>query len=351
MSEMSDMIVETAERLFEDHCGPQVMRQAENGEIPVALWRALADAGFTKALVPAAAGGAGLELCDALSLFVPAGRHSVPAPLAETVLASWLLTSAGLSVPDGPLTVAPLHAGEHLTACRDAGAWRIDGTASRVPWARHCDAVTVLAQAEGKSIVALVALADCSITSGRNLAGEPRDEIVFAGAKAQCGEASPLDAGALHALGAVIRSAQMAGALQRILSITVQYARDRVQFGRPIGQFQAVQQNLAVLAGQAAAATAAAEAAIEAAGTDLGSLAIACAKVRSGEAAGIGAAIAHQMHGAIGFTQEHSLHYSTRRLWSWRDEFGNEARWARKVGERVAARGADQLWQTIIAAA
>ena len=112
-----------------------------------------------------------------------------------------------------------------------------------------------------------------------------------------------------------------------------------------------MQQNLAVLAGQAAAATTAAQAAIEAVAGDLGSLAIACAKVRTGEAAGIGAAIAHQMHGAIGFTQEHSLHRSTRRLWSWRDEFGNEAYWSRKIGERIAAAGADRLWQTIITAA
>jgi acyl-CoA dehydrogenase len=130
----------------------------------------------------------------------------------------------------------------------------------------------------------------------------------------------------------------------------VQYAGERVQFGRPIGRFQAVQQNLAVLAGQAAAATAAAEAAIEAAAQGLDALAIAAAKIRAGEAAGIGAAIAHQVHGAIGFTQEHSLHHATRRLWSWRDEFGSEAFWSRKLGATVAAAGADRLWQSITAA-
>jgi acyl-CoA dehydrogenase len=161
--------------------------------------------------------------------------------------------------------------------------------------------------------------------------------------------ASPISAGALRALGAVMRSAQMAGALQSVLAMSVQYASERVQFGRPIGRFQAVQQNLAVLAGQAAAATAAAEAGIEAAG-DADALAVAAAKIRAGEAAGIGAAIAHQVHGAIGFTQEHRLHYSTRRLWSWRDEFGNEAYWARRLGARLAAAGADRLWQSITAA-
>jgi acyl-CoA dehydrogenase len=349
MSESRDLILETAERLFGDHCVPEAMREADAGEIPGALWRALEEAGFTRALVPAEAGGAGLELGDALSLLIPAGRHALPAPLAETLLASWLLTAAGVRVPDGMLTVAPWRAAARVSARRDGSSWRLDGTATRVPWARHCEMIAVLAEADGERVVALVAAADCRITAGRNVAGEARDEVDFAGVTARHAGASQVAAVELQALGAVMRSAQMAGALQRILAITVQYAQERVQFGRPIGRFQAVQQNLAVLAGQAAAATAAAQAAIEAAG-NLDSLAIACAKVRAGEAAGIGAAIAHQIHGAIGFTQEYHLHRSTRRLWAWRDEFGNEAWWSRRIGARLAAAGADRLWQTLTAA-
>jgi len=130
----------------------------------------------------------------------------------------------------------------------------------------------------------------------------------------------------------------------------VRYASERVQFGRPIGRFQAVQQNLAVLAGQAAAATAAAEAAIEATAQGFASHAIAAAKIRAGEAASLGAAIAHQVHGAIGFTQEYPLNRLTRRLWSWRDEFGNETHWARVLGGAVAAAGAERLWTGITGA-
>jgi acyl-CoA dehydrogenase len=199
-------------------------------------------------------------------------------------------------------------------------------------------------------VVALVAATDAAGNDGHNLAGERRDDLVFSGAQSRQAGVAPVSGDALRALGAVMRSAQMAGALQSVLETTVQYARERVQFGRPIGRFQAVQQNLAVLAGQTAAATAAAEAGIEAAARDLDSPAVAAAKIRAGEAAGIGAAIAHQMHGAIGFTQEHRLHYWTRRLWSWRDEFGNEAYWARRLGGAVAAAGADRLWHGITAA-
>ena len=350
MSETREMLREAAERLFEKHCSAETMRRADAGEFPQALWRALAEAGYTAALVPESAGGAGLETSDALSLLFSAGRHALPAPLAETMLAGWLLSSAGIAMPEGPLTVAPVREGETLIAKRDGAGWRIEGTATRVPWAHQCGAIAVLAEAEGKSIVALVSAADSAINGGHNVAGEPRDDVVFSAKKPVNASESTVAAAALRALGAVMRSAQMAGALQSILETSVQYACERVQFGRPIGRFQAIQQNLALLAGQAAAATAAAEAAIESAARDLNSMAIAAAKIRSGEAAGIGAAIAHQVHGAIGFTQEHRLHYSTRRLWSWRDEFGNEAYWARRLGGEVAAAGADRLWQGITAA-
>lgn len=350
MSETRDLVREAAERLFDKHCSAEIMRRADGGEFPQALWRALSDAGYARALVPESAGGPGLEMADALTLLISAGRHAVPAPLAETMLAGWLLSGAGVLVPEGPLTVAPVREGDVLTAQRDGAGWRIDGSATRVPWARQCGTIAVLAQSDGESLVALVAAADCVIRDGHNVAGEPRDDVVLSGAKSLQAGGSPISAGAMRALGAVMRSAQMAGALQSVLETTVQYAKDRVQFGRPIGRFQAVQQNLAVLAGQTAAATAAAEAAIEAAARNLDSPAVAAAKIRAGEAAGIGAAIAHQMHGAIGFTLEHRLHYFTRRLWSWRDEFGNEAYWARRLGGAVAAAGADRLWHGITAA-
>lgn len=350
MDETRELIREAAERLFEKHCNAETMRKADGGELPQGLWQALTDAGYTGALVPESAGGTGLEMADALSLLVCAGRHAVPAPLAETMLAGWLLASAGIALPQGPLTVAPVREGDTVTASRDGGGWRLAGNASRVPWASRSAALVVLAQCEGKNVVALVAPGDCRIAAGSNVAGEPRDDVDFSGVRSEQGAYSTLDAAAMCALGAVMRSAQIAGAMQRILEVSVQYASERVQFGRPIGRFQAIQQNLAVLAGQAAAATAAAEAAIEAIAGNANSLAIAAAKIRTGEAAGIGAAIAHQVHGAIGFTQEYHLHYSTRRLWSWRDEFGNEAYWARRLGGEVAAAGAGRLWLGITAA-
>jgi alkylation response protein AidB-like acyl-CoA dehydrogenase len=141
----------------------------------------------------------------------------------------------------------------------------------------------------------------------------------------------------------------MAGAMEAALAISTQYANERVQFGRAIGKFQAIQQQMAVLAEQAASSLVAVENAARAVaeGRQSAEFACAAAKIRAGEAAGKVAEIAHQVHGAIGFTKEYRLHPVTRRLWSWRDEFGNEAYWARELGRRIAVAGGDGLWPLI----
>src|SRR5262249_28851215 len=146
---------------------------------------------------------------------------------------------------------------------------------------------------------------------------------------------------------------QMAGALQAILARSVAYAGERVAFDRPIGKFQAIQQALARLAGEAAVAVAAAGSAADAlhAGTADAARALpegASAQIRVGEAAAAGAAIAHQVHGAIGFSTEHALHRFTRRLWAWRDDFGSESAWAVRLGAH-AVRWGDALWPVLAA--
>ena len=159
---------------------------------------------------------------------------------------------------------------------------------------------------------------------------------------------------ALLIMGAVARSAQMAGALENVLEISVAYANERVAFERAIAKFQAVQHNLARLAGEVAVAMAAAGSAADALAhaitfDDAVFLEAASAKIRVGEAAGEGSGIAHQVLGAIGFTREHVLHQFTRRLWAWRDDFGNESFWALELGRLIAAKGADGLWPMLAA--
>ena len=349
MDSTTDMLRETAARLFSKHCEPKQLREAEKGIFQIAAWAAIEAAGLHRALVPEDAGGYGMDIADALSLVRVSGEFALPLPLAETMLASYLLADAGIDMPHGPLTIAPVVAADCLNLTRSGGEWHLSGTASRIPWARDAAAIAVLAKCDGIPHVVLLAAAGLDVTRGENLAREPRDTVRI--------DATPVAVAAtrvtlaqLRAIGAAMRSLQIAGALARILAMTSQYAQDRVQFGRPIGKFQAVQQNLAVLAGQTAAAGAASDLAAEAVAAGIRILPIAAAKSRCGEAASIAAGIAHQTHGAIGFTQEHNLHFFTKRLWSWRDEFGNESEWNLLLGQHMANAGADRLWAEITAA-
>ncbi|WP_247872726.1 acyl-CoA dehydrogenase family protein [Azospirillum sp. TSH64] len=360
VSDTSQILVDTATRLFEEQFTAKQRVAAESGQWLDTQWQAVEDMGLPLALVPEEAGGFGLPLVEALDLIRLAGAFAVPLPLAETMLANRILASAGLELPGGPLTLAPVRPDDRLTLSRRDGGWLLSGTAHRVPWGRVA-ATVVLARCEdpgddagqdGQSFAALVPAGQADTAPDVNLAKEPRDSLRFETLlPAESVAPSPGIAPAeLHALGAAVRSIAMAGALGRVLAMTTAYANERSQFGRPIGKFQAIQQHLAVLAGQAAAARAAGDIAAEAVAQGGALLPIAAAKLRCGEAAGVAAAIAHQVHGAMGFTHEHSLHFFTKRLWSWRDEFGGEGEWGRLIGREVGRAGADGLWPLVTAA-
>ena len=352
MSDNNDNIIaETAHRIFTDLCAPRVVNEAEQGVWPAELWNTLEESGLTLTWVPDDLGGAGAEMADGFAVLKVAGRHAAPVPVAETMLAGHMLAAARIASPPGPMSIAPVHAGTRISLGADG---TLTGSVRDIPFARQAAHLAVLARRGEQPVIALVARASCKLTEGKSLAGEPQDDVSFNGVRPLAVADAPagFDEDALCALGAAVRSVQMAGALQRILDQSVQYAGERVQFGRPIGKFQAVQHNLAQLAGEVAAAGVAADAAAEAiARAPLHAedtlAVIATAKVRVGDAASTGSMIAHQTHGAMGFTYEHSLHHATRRLWAWREEFGNEAVWSMRLGRIVARRGADELWPFI----
>jgi len=196
--------------------------------------------------------------------------------------------------------------------------------------------------------IAILDVAQCQVTEHANIAGEARDEVRFLGVPGSCGTSPAISVNGVFELMALSRAAMMSGALERVLDLSLTYAKERKQFGKPIGGFQAVQHSLALLAGQVAAAVRATDAAIAALGTPRFAVQVAVAKSRVGEAAGIASEIAHQVHGAMGFTHEHQLHHFTRRLLAWRDEYGRESHWQQRIGRQVAAVGADSLWDFIV---
>ncbi len=157
-------------------------------------------------------------------------------------------------------------------------------------------------------------------------------------------------------LGAFLRVGQAAGALDAALAMSIQHTNTREQFGKPLSKQQAVQQNLAIFACEAAAVNVAGQAAARAldlassdgnvSGTDA-LFEIAAAKLRTNKAIGTGTAIAHQVHGAIGFTMDYALHPLTTSLMRWRSEYGNDAYWAEILGGLACAHGGAGLWAEV----
>ena len=348
-----DLVVETVRDILRGH---EPFALTADTAWDAGLWADLAEAGLTGVGLPEEAGGSGGELADAVAVVRTLAAGAGAVPVAEQLLAAGpALLAADLDLPDPaqPLTlgVAGAVTAEPSDDGDGPGRWLLTGTATDVAWAGVARHVAVLAAApegiEG-AVLALVDAEGLATSDARNLAGEPRGSLVLGGAPASGALLTPARAGQVRARYALARAVQLAAALEQVLAWTVRYAGERHQFGRPLGKFQAVQMQLAQMAGEVTAVTALVDAAVRA--LDRGEdvvLAAAAAKVRAGAAVEVVARLAHQVHGAIGFTQEHKLHHLTRRLWSWRDEAGSELTWSRVLGVGLLAEGGDGLWPAL----
>ncbi|ANW05207.1 acyl-CoA dehydrogenase family protein [Bradyrhizobium icense] len=352
MAESENIVAETAEKIFADLADAQTINRDEKGEWKAPLWQALSDAGLPLAWVGEDCGGSGASLAEGFSVLSAAGRFAVAVPLAETMLAGWLLAQAKIASPGDEMTVVPASPKDRITVNADGS---LSGRARGVPFAKVAKHLAVLASdAKGDCSIALVDTGKCRIESGLSLGGDPSDIVTLD--KVQPIAIKPAPAGfdqtRLMLMGGVTRSLQIAGALESMLEISVRYSNERVAFEKKISKFQAVQHNLARLAGESAAALAAATSAADAIANansfdDEVFLEAVAAKIRCSEAAEKGGGIAHQVHGAIGFTIEHILHRYSLRALAWRDDFGSESYWAVELGKLVCKRGADELWPLV----
>jgi acyl-CoA dehydrogenase len=350
MNDLDQMLNDSAVRLFADLFPREEHEKNERGEWLAKAWQTLAETGLSAAAsMEAEDSPRGLPLASLGLLARQAGGFNVPLPLVETYLAQRALLRAGIEfAEDAPLSLSTFCEGEPLMAQPCAGGYAVTGSARRVPWGRHLAGVVVAIQSGKETGVALLPPAK-RFEHKTNFAGEPRDallydgEVVPTGCVALGGQAASAQEQWVEE-GALLRGAQITGALRRVLETTVQYATERVQFGRPIGKFQAIQHQIAEMAAQVASATMAVDSALMAQSTGRASILAALAKIRASEAATLACEIAHQVHGAMGFTHEHHLHLSTRRLMSWRDEFGSDAHWSAWAGEQLAGLDGESLW-------
>lgn len=326
---LRQLLLDTAVRLFEAASEDDVFAAVEEGRFPESHWRAIEENGLVDMLLPEEVGGAGVDFGDAMAVARTAGAFALPLPLVETTIGRWLLSDAGLEAPAGPLAMVT-----------DAGR-------PEVAWPDDVSALVVSDAAGG---VGWIAAGEVEFERGANGAGEPVGRLreppsIPPGQSGGLGsERSP------STLMAVSRSATIAGAMERTLDLTIKHVQGRVQFGRPLARFQAVQQLVAVMASHTAVVGVAADtaiAAVEAAVSgDAGDATFmaACAKARASEACYEVTRITHQLHGAIGYTREHDLHRFTRRLWAWRDADGDEGYWRQRVGEMAIRSGGVGLW-------
>ena len=308
-------ILEPFARLLDDATGPATIRAIERGEAGerawAPAWQAIAESGFLDALVAEPHGGAGLTLAQCEGLVRAIGARAVPLPIAETMLARRLLADAGIAAPDGPIVLA-----------------------------------TSLAQPVPGAQVATHALVDI----GGDMGADTGDALILAplaglncaptgvhhalsarlGGPVQ-GPQLARPAGGLRPSAAVLRALLIAGAAERLTEMSTAYANDRVQFGKPIGRQQAVQQMLSVMAEDMVACRIAAQ--LGAQGWPAVTIAAAAvAKITASAAAPRIAASAHAVHGAIGISQDHDLQLLTRRLHEWRLADGSEGYWSGVLG-------------------
>ena len=348
MSEARALIADSVNRLFADTIDRALLERFESGEWLAPLWSRVEESGFDQVLCLE---GAATNWLDAQSVLRAIGYYRVPLPLAESIVGNWLLARASLPVDSGPISIAQCD--DAMTLTKQGDRLILDGKLARVPWGRHVKRIVIGGACEGKTVIGMIHPSRAGtgrIEPDVNVAAEPRDTIVCQGMACEAfAFVSEMGSDPVRTYGALARAAAMGGAIESVLDQAVHYANDRVQFGRPIGKFQAVQHLLAELGSESAAATAAITGGCESAGSAHARMDAAAAKVRAGEAAKHAARIAHQVHGAIGFTYEHTLHFATRRLWSWRNEFGNDAYWARALGAAVIRSGGERFWADMTA--
>lgn len=331
MSDNQEFFRETADRIFSDTVGTAEIKAATKRGIPHRMFAALSENGILSMLAPESAGGIGASLAEAMTIMRSAGEAAAPGPLLETLLANGLLGLAGQELGQGPITLALLPDG---LADETAPSLHV------APWASHVDAILMVAPSQDGSRIAMIPASQLRITPGADAADEPSDLF---GCKADVSTywlSIDIPFAQILRQAAILRGGQMLGAMEWAFRRSVDYAMERKQFGKEIGKFQVVQQMLAELADHVLAATMLLEAAAEE-GSDMMT---AAARSRLADASDCTISVAHQVHGAIGFSLEYSLNHRTRRLMAWRDTYGSVPFWRRSVGLALVGHDRETLW-------
>jgi len=341
---LDTMILDSFSRLCKNEIDALAQQRLEDGTFERALWDKVESLGLPELLTDYE-GELEAPQRTAHAIAMLAGYHALPLPLTEHMIAREALARAGIEAPAGLLAIGTLE-GRLSSRIGDQATPAVHGNGV-IPWARHADHLVIALRAENEEGIALVSrdARGPAIVAAHNLAAEPRDRVDLRGEPCLRYVPMPGCVEWVALQSARFRAALIAGAAEGALDLTVAYVKDRVQFGKPIGKFQAVQQSLATMAGELTSAHSACSLAFLPRAPNWRSVAV--AKMRADALASLGCNVVHQAHGAIGVTSEYPLHLRTRRLWSWRAEAGSGAFWARRLGRAFIDQGPDRLWPSI----
>jgi len=314
----------------------------------LAVWRTLAALGVTALAVPERDGGLGAGLADVVVACEELGHHAVPGPVAESVAAVPVLLAAlpGDAAAGGP-------AGDLAGGDLGGGAWAAQWLAGLaagelittaamppwLPWAVDADAAGLVLLAAGDVVrLAAPGARYRSVDPGRSLSEVAGGQVLSRGPAVAAAVTRALDAGALAC------AAQLLGAGRALLEASVRHAGQRTQFGRPVGAFQAVKHHLADVAiglEFAGPLLNAAAAALDA-GDRHAARDVSAAKVACTDAARRAARTALQVHGAIGYTEEHDLHLWLLKVRALAGAWGSQAEHRARVMAAISVpAGAD----------
>ena len=343
MSEMKEMVLDVVERIFKDQVSKETVDLVEDGKWAEDLWSILQENEMLTVAISETAGGAGGDLDDLFNIFRLIGKYAVPIPFVEFTVANYLLELANLPITMQKVTYA-IDQDELLIMDSQN---TITGTLTNVPWARHVEELVTLVKCEKGVRIVKLSLGDAKIETSINLAGEPRDTVTFNLIKAEQISESLLTNAELQYIMKIETAAKvalMAGAIDKAVELSIQYSKEREQFGRPIHRFQLVQQHIATLVGESVLVKSSLDNMIAALTENREVNEVAFARIRVNEAARTVTTSAHQVHGAIGVTHEHSLHQYSRRLWSWREEGAEESAWSKYIVDDLLNSDQDSLW-------
>lgn len=319
---MQNSFYDSADRFFAQECSTDKLRHIEQGNDPKLLWETLLSAGFVDGLLPEDAGGAGLTLAEAWPIIFCMGRHAVPLPYAHTMLARAWLNHHALSMPDGSMTFAPFQ-----VEVTEAGL-----TAHAVSFGLVADWVLVQ---KGKQVWLLPAAQAQASPSGGHASLDA--DLTWSAELVGRSQIGKWEHPQFQHLLALSVSVLIAGAADRVFEMTLAHANQREQFGKPIGRFQALQQQISEVAELVFGARMATEMACRSSAWQPAPMLAALAKAQTSQTVARVAAVAHAVHGAIGVTQEYDLQLFTRRLNEWARAGGGHAYWAQQLGGEVLA--------------